>query len=237
MRAIFFDMNKTLIHFQGDAAERARQLLAKKGVFLGHDKVAEALGEARKTHDPELIQLVTDDDEREFYHRFARTFLGAADAPPRDQLVESVAQEMYDYDPLYAIYPEVPEVLGRLRAERDLVLGVISNWEPSLGRLCRYHGLDQYLDFILSSSTAGAQKPAPEIYRKALALAKVPAGAAIHVGDDYFGDVMGAKKAGIKPVWLIRDVNAEIPPEAERYRPPIINDLRDLLELVLPKAE
>jgi len=237
MRAIFLDMNRTLIHFKGDPAEAARQLLSRRGVFLPHDRVAEALNQARAAHDAELTMLVTDDDERQFYRRFARTFLHAAGAPSRDGLLEAVAEELYAYDPHYEVYPEVPEVLARLRSERDLVLGIISNWEPSLSRLCRSHGLDRYFDFILASSTAGALKPEPEIFRKALALARVPAAAAIHVGDDYRDDVQGARRVGIRPVWLIRDVNAEIPPEAERYSGPIIHDLRDLLELVLPGVD
>ncbi len=234
MRAIFLDMNRTLVHFRGDPVEKARQLLAKRGVFLPYEKVAAALKQARATHDPELTMLATDDDEREFYRRFARTFLNAAGAPQRDGLLEAVSQELYAYDPLYEVYSEVPEVLARLRAQKDTVLGIVSNWEPSLGRLCRHHGLDKYFDFILASSAAGALKPEPEIFKKALALARVPAGAAVHVGDDYRDDVLGSKRAGIKPVWLIRDVNAEIPPEAERFAGPIIHDLRDLLELIDP---
>lgn len=237
MQAIFLDMNRTLIHFKGDPAERARQLLAKRGVFIPHEKVSEALQQARATHDPELAMLVTDDDEREFYRRFARTFLNAGGAPPRDGLLNQVADDLYNYDDLYEVYPEVPEVLARLREVKDLVLGVVSNWEPSLGRICRHHGLDRYFDFILASSAAGAPKPEPGIFKKAVALAKVPAGSTLHVGDNYRDDVQGARRAGLKPVWLIRDVSAEIPPEAERYNGPIIHDLRDLLELVVPAAD
>ena len=52
---------------------------------------------------------------------------------------------------------------------------------------------------------AGARKPAPEIFRRALALAGAAAGEALHVGDSVEEDVAGARSAGIEPVLLRRD--------------------------------
>ena len=64
--------------------------------------------------------------------------------------------------------------------------------------------LDGLLDGVICSAEQGVAKPAAEIFHAALALAGVPAEQAIHVGDSYAEDVLGARAAGITPVLLVR---------------------------------
>jgi putative hydrolase of the HAD superfamily len=66
-------------------------------------------------------------------------------------------------------------------------------------------GLRAAIDRVLTSAEAGARKPSPVIFEQALALAGVPAPAAIHVGDSLAEDVAGARAAGIEPVLIRRD--------------------------------
>ena len=48
----------------------------------------------------------------------------------------------------------------------------------------------------------GVEKPDPEIFRIALRRAGVEAAEAVHVGDLYAVDVVGARRAGLEPVLL-----------------------------------
>jgi len=103
----------------------------------------------------------------------------------------------------FGLYPEVPEVLTWLTS-RGYRLGIISNWEPRLDALCRSHGLDEYLDFVLASEAEGFAKPGPHLFRRALERAEVEPGRAVHVGDSFEHDVLGATAVGIRAILLDR---------------------------------
>jgi putative hydrolase of the HAD superfamily len=103
----------------------------------------------------------------------------------------------------FAAYPEAKSTLAALRARR-VRLVVLSNWDISLHAVLAEAGLDRLLDGVICSAEAGVAKPAGEIFDAALALASVPAGEAVHVGDSYAEDVLGARAAGIEPVLLAR---------------------------------
>jgi putative hydrolase of the HAD superfamily len=112
-----------------------------------------------------------------------------------DALLASLRFELYD---------DVSPALGAYRS-RGLRLVVVSNWDVSLHGVLRDLGLREPIDGVLTSAEAGARKPSPAIFEQALALAGVPARAAIHVGDSPVEDVAGARAAGIEPVLIRRD--------------------------------
>lgn len=102
-------------------------------------------------------------------------------------------------------YPEVAETLAALRAA-GLRLVVVSNWDISLHEALAQTGLAPLIDGAISSAEAGAAKPAPVIFERALALAgDVAPVAAVHVGDDIGADIAGARAAGIAPVLVVRN--------------------------------
>jgi len=105
---------------------------------------------------------------------------------------------------VFTPYPEVPGVLARWRAA-GLRLVVASNWDVSLHEALARTGLDALVDGAVSSAEAGSAKPAAAVFEQALAIAGVPAAAAIHVGDDLAADVEGARAAGIRPVLVVRE--------------------------------
>ncbi len=97
--------------------------------------------------------------------------------------------------------PGVAEALGRLR-RRGLVTGCVSNSDGTVAALLARAGLGDLLDFVVDSGVAGVEKPDPAIFRIALERAGVAAAEAIHVGDLYPVDIVGARRAGITPVLL-----------------------------------
>ncbi|MDO8211513.1 HAD family hydrolase [Conexibacter sp. CPCC 206217] len=101
-------------------------------------------------------------------------------------------------------FPEVPGVLRAARAA-GIRLVVVSNWDVSLHDALAQTGLAPLLDGVLTSAEVGSAKPAREIFDRALALAGVEAGAALHVGDDVAADVEGARAAGIDVRLVLRD--------------------------------
>ncbi len=101
-------------------------------------------------------------------------------------------------------YPEVAAALAELRARR-VRLVVASNWDASLSQTLRTLGLLGHVDGVVTSAQCGAPKPAPAVFERALSVAGVAAGRAIHVGDSVQEDVAGARAVGITPVLIARD--------------------------------
>ena len=101
-------------------------------------------------------------------------------------------------------YPDAVSTLEALRA-RGLRLVVLSNWDFSLHEMLAKTGLDGLVDGAVSSAEYGIAKPDPAIFEHALALAGVTAGEAWHVGDSADADVVGARAAGVEPIYVARD--------------------------------
>jgi len=105
----------------------------------------------------------------------------------------------------FAPYPDVPGALAELRAAGHRLV-VVSDWDVSLHEMLRTTGLAGLVDGAISSAEAGARKPAPELFRRALALAPDgdAQGPALHAGDSLELDVAGALAAGLRAVLIAR---------------------------------
>ena len=77
---------------------------------------------------------------------------------------------------------------------------------------------------FVSSEEACSYKPRSEIFNLALKKFGYAPDEVVHVGDSVTSDVLGAKAAGITPIWLNRKGKA-IPKEVENYH----NNLTDIL--------
>jgi putative hydrolase of the HAD superfamily len=88
--------------------------------------------------------------------------------------------------------------------KRDLVTGLLSNLHRDLDQLCTRLGVAPYFDFLLTSQAVGSEKPHPAIFLTALERAAAKPEEAIHVGDQYYSDVIGAQRVGIMPLLLDR---------------------------------
>jgi putative hydrolase of the HAD superfamily len=100
-----------------------------------------------------------------------------------------------------------PEVAGTLTAWRDAGLGlaIVSNWDVSLHEVLAGGSLAGLIDVVVTSAEAGAVKPDPRLFEVALERLGVPAALALHVGDSYDEDVLGARAAGVEGVLLARE--------------------------------
>ncbi|HET7038209.1 MAG TPA: HAD family hydrolase [Thermomicrobiaceae bacterium] len=99
--------------------------------------------------------------------------------------------------------PGAVALVAELRAA-GARLAVISNavHHPFLEWALAAHGLASSFDAVVSSASAGFYKSRPEIYRETLRVLEVPPARAVHVGDSYRFDVLGAAAAGLRTVWL-----------------------------------
>jgi putative hydrolase of the HAD superfamily len=103
----------------------------------------------------------------------------------------------------FALFDDVLPTMKALK-QQDFTLGILTNLSRDMVPVCHDLGLDVCLDFIVTSKEAGANKPAPPMFLMALEKSGVKPAEAVHVGDQYKFDVLGARAVGINPVLIDR---------------------------------
>jgi 2-haloacid dehalogenase len=126
-------------------------------------------------------------------------------------------------------YPEVPDVLRRLK-ERGLQTAILSNGEPKmLASGADSAGIDGLLDMILSVEDVGIYKPSPKVYQLAVDRLGVAADEIAFQSSNSW-DVHGAAEFGFRAVWINRrGMPTERLPGA---RAAMLDDLRGLPDLL-----
>ena len=83
------------------------------------------------------------------------------------------------------------------------VLGIITNGR-SKTQWNKIHrsGVEDLFDTIVVSGDINIHKPDPEIYRFACQTLNLEPQECLYVGDNFYRDIYGAQKAGMKTVWM-----------------------------------
>lgn len=207
MLAICFDFYNTLCYFAPPREERQARAAREHGLVLSPDLLRAAYVTAEHLWTIENARWPIGrrpaDERTAFYTVYEQTLLAAAGVKvPRDVALR-----------VYRSYAELPrqlilfdDALPALQAahERGAAVAIISNTDENLGRLCGELGLATHLDALVCSCDVGREKPAPEVFRAALERLGVAAPRALHVGDQYHSDVIGARSVGMHAVLLDR---------------------------------
>jgi FMN phosphatase YigB (HAD superfamily) len=96
------------------------------------------------------------------------------------------------------LVPEgLPAALDEARGS-GVKVAIVSNSEGKLEGLLEEVGLRSSLDLVIDSGIVGVEKPDPRIFRLALEHFGVDPSRALHLGDVYGTDVLGARAAGVR---------------------------------------
>jgi putative hydrolase of the HAD superfamily len=98
-------------------------------------------------------------------------------------------------------FPDAVQVLTELKA-RGYKLGVITNGSTEQRTKLANTGLNALLDVSLVSEEEQMPKPNPGIFLRAAQRLGVDAAVCIFVGDNPSTDILGARRSGMKSVWL-----------------------------------
>jgi putative hydrolase of the HAD superfamily len=181
---------------------RISETLAHHGVDVSPPALAEAEPRARRILDDRRTIGTTSDASRGWL--FFDLILEQAGIAPSAATRTALA-ELHDYhraSNLWELVPDgVREALTALR-QRGLTLVVVSNANGTLRAHLDRLDMTRYFDVVLDSHDEGVEKPDPRLFEIALARSGAAAAAAIHVGDLYQVDVVGARAAGIRAVLL-----------------------------------
>lgn len=208
IKAVFFDLYQTLVHYEPPREELQAQALKELGV----DASPEAFRRPLVIADEFIYQEIarkswsqrSKEEQMALWARYQRIALREAGIEANDQLVMGLIARMREFKMTLVLYDDVVPTLSDLK-NRGLIRGLISNVDRDLNSLLKDTGLIPLLDVAVTSQDAGVNKPNPEIFWKTLRRAGVKAAEAIYVGDQYQIDVIGANKVGMKGILLDRN--------------------------------
>jgi HAD superfamily hydrolase (TIGR01549 family) len=208
-RAVFFDLGGTLLVMRRDRI--FRRVLLEEGWPAQLESVHSAYLEVESSWLSVYGARVLSPDETEEAYRMLDQEVFSALYPNESEseahrvskLVRKRWPELEEEIPL-ELYPDAEPTLKRLAGD-GFSLGLISNAPADTQKAVETLGLPKYLGTVVISGMVGYTKPHPEIFRIALRKVGVGAGEAVHIGDLYEADVVGARNAGMVGILVDRD--------------------------------
>ncbi len=207
-RAVFFDLDGTLRHNDPSPEKTFFENAVQLGV---PDSLEQRRRVMRWVHyywaqSEELLQDRETflDSELEFWLNYTRSQLVVFECPHEllDEVLPAIFSHMKDqYKPQGRVIVGVPETLQALK-DAGFLLGVVSNRTKSYQDQLERLELEGYFDLVVAAGEVQSWKPDPEIFFHALQKLGLRADETMYVGDNYFADVVGARRAGLQPVLL-----------------------------------
>ncbi|MFH1031980.1 MAG: HAD family hydrolase [Chloroflexota bacterium] len=234
IKAVFFDWFNTLARYEPPREELQSQTLREFGIKVSPEKLRHALwaadGDYFEENARSPIRKRTPEEQAKVYIRYQQTVLTEAgiNTPVTSETLLKVMQRMRQLSGTlkFVLFGDVLPVLKTLKKQK-LTVALLTNLDRDMKPLCQGLGLEPYLDFFVTSAEAGADKPEPPIFLEALKRAKADASEAVHIGDQYKVDVVGAKNVGITPILLDR---YDLSPEVDCVRIHSLTEVVDYLK-------
>jgi HAD superfamily hydrolase (TIGR01549 family) len=205
IRTVFFDFDGTLVFHEPDSFDVISAFCSE----IGQPLSAEAERQGRRTRheyfvDPIIREQVAGLSSGEFWQHFNRHLLEAIGIDgDLDRLAEEVTGRFAHLELMYHCPQAGCHTLAELRA-RGYKLGLITNRShvERFQELLDQMTLRSHFDLVLASGEVGLHKPDPRIFYAALDQLGARAEESLYVGDNYWADVLGARRAGVMPVLL-----------------------------------
>jgi putative hydrolase of the HAD superfamily len=210
IRAIFFDAAGTLFYLTKTVGDHYAYVGREVGLDLDAQKLERAFHAAwLQMPRRQAINNPRENDDKGWWRELVgRVFEQVAPSLSefdRDNFFE-IAYEHFAEAGVWKLYPEVLDVLEQLRERFQLA--VISNFDGRLRFILQNLGISKYFVHVFISSELGADKPDPEIFRRALNVIHLNANEVLDVGDDPERDWKAAKEAGLLVFQLDRPKNS-----------------------------
>ena len=224
IKAVFFDLDDTLFDHRRASLDAIGAVREDNELFSGtpfEEFEREYHRLLEETFERVLAGTLTIEEARK--ERFRRLVCWCGGTYTPDQVEEMVALYRFEYQKARCSVPGAVALLRYLRPR--VAVGIVTNnfaaeqWDKIAS--C---GLQDLIDFMVISEEVGRPKPEPEIFFEALRKAECRADEAVMVGDNWGADVIGARAAGIRAVWLNRDglpnLDPDLAEEISSFEPP-----------------
>ncbi len=206
VKAIFFDLDGTLRHNLPSGGEVFANYAAQLGLHLNHEDRTRAI---RWEHLYWASSADLKDDLKKYpgensdfwlnYARHQLIALGASNAQAEELAPKVHAYMDEAYRPESIVPDDVKRMLPALR-NAGYQMAVISNRTKPYQQEIEALGIAGYFDFSLAGGEVNSYKPDPGVFIHACDRLNLTPAQAVYVGDNYFADVVGSRRAGLQPV-------------------------------------
>jgi HAD superfamily hydrolase (TIGR01509 family) len=219
VRAVFLDFGGTLVRSVPDSYAGYAWVFREFGVEVSREEWADA---DRRVWPRVASSLYSSLGQTpSFWDKTHSEMLRELNIPDPGGRIHSALHQRFVSPELHAPFPETEDVLRELHRERVSV-HIISNNTDSLLETISRLGWEDRFETVTFSQEAGAEKPDPRVFSLALKRAGVEPAEALHVGDSWEADYLGAIRVGMRGLWLNR-LHTPAPAPCE-----MIEDLRGL---------
>jgi putative hydrolase of the HAD superfamily len=207
--AVFFDWFNTLARYDPPREELHSKVLHEFNIEVPPSQLFQGIMAGDKYFFSEVATLSiskrSPEEQGKLYYRYAQIMLDTVGIKIDGDLILKLIKKWPQVftKTRFVLFEDVLMTLKKLK-ERHLILGLITNATKEAVSNQSNLGLDPYLNFTVTSEEARADKPSPAIFNLALEKAGVTSSEAVHVGDQYDIDILGARASGIKPVLIDR---------------------------------
>lgn len=210
IKVVFFDAAGTLFHVRGSVGEIYLRYAEKYGVQQSPELIAaanKAFKQAFRQAPPPVFAVETPAKLKQcerlwWFDIVHAVFYRIGMFEGFDDYFDEVYRAFAGTEH-WVLYPDTYATLETLR-NKGLEVGVISNFDTRLFEILRGLGIAPLIDTVTLSSLAGAAKPAPQIFHRALEEHVVDPQECVHVGDSVEEDFAGARQAQLHAVLLDR---------------------------------
>lgn len=154
-----------------------------------------------------------------------------------DEIAEFYADSFLVHPP--PAHVDAVQVLQGIK-DMGLKMGLISNTGMTPGFTFRCYmeeqGMLDYFQILTFSDEVKLAKPGSEIFMMTLKALGATPGQTIHVGDHVTNDVVGAKRCGMKTVWISGFYEREDPDDPETEPDITVSSLADVVSAVAKLA-
>lgn len=206
IKTVFFDLYYTLACFKPSREEIQIEVCKEFGIKLNLNALihanfaADSYFYAENARSPVFKR--PPEEQFAFMVEYQKMLLKESGINVSNELAAQIYQKAHQVEKQLVLYDDAIPTFQILK-QSGITLGLISNVDRNRGPVEEL-GLTSYLDFIITSPPDGKGKPSPPIFLEALKQAKIQANEAIHIGDQYEIDVVGAHGVGITPVLIDR---------------------------------
>ena len=246
--AVTFDLWQTLLLDNRELGraraqvrlEGTQEALGRAGIFYDLEHIREAYRacyrECRRIRDQNLDVSFRDQVEI-FINNIGGGMVGRLDE-------ETIQEILRVYADSFFVHPPVPHsdalsVLGDVKT-MGLRIGLISNTGMTPGATFRRY-LDQqgmlgYFDTLTFSDEVKLAKPSDEIFLLTLRSLGATPPETVHVGDHVQNDVVGAKRCGLKTVWITGFYENENPSDPDTMPDATVDGLAEVIPAIARMA-
>ena len=217
LKAVLFDYGNTLIAFGPE--QQAAQSKAMMDVLEHAGRTVDS-GELDRLRHAQVIRPYERNGVENIFSEVCQEIVELTGPDEDGSLTRAICQARQTaFIESVQVHPAVIDLLEELSAE--YTLGLLSNYPCtfSVTESLRALGLLEFFPTVVVSADVGYAKPHPATYDTLLNGVGMEADACVYVGDNWLADIQGAKRAGMRAVWVREHIPYESFPQQEGDHP------------------